>query len=55
MTTKDIAASLGLTVHTVNTHRKAILSKLAAVGAELVRLATIYNQTMPVGSDHSRA
>jgi len=47
MSTKDIAASLGITVHTVNTHRKAIVSKLNAVGAELVRLATIHNQTRP--------
>ena len=47
MATKDIAASLGITVHTVNTHRKAIVSKLGVVGAELVRLATIHNQTRP--------
>lgn len=47
MTTKEIATSLGISVHTVNTHRKAIVSKLGVVGAELVRLATIHNQTRP--------
>ena len=45
MSTRDIAASLGITVHTVNTHRKAIVGRLGVVGAELVRVATIYNQT----------
>jgi DNA-binding NarL/FixJ family response regulator len=54
MTTKDIAATIGVTVHTVNTHRKAIVSKLGVVGAELVRLATIHNQTRP-GGGHPRA
>ncbi|MCE9629529.1 MAG: response regulator transcription factor [Planctomycetia bacterium] len=47
MTTRQIAESLGITVHTVNSHRKSIVSKLAAVGAELVRLATLYNATRP--------
>lgn len=53
MTTQQIADSLGISVHTVNTHRKAIVSKLGAVGAELVRLAAIHNttRTAPVGSD----
>jgi DNA-binding NarL/FixJ family response regulator len=45
MSTRDIAASLGITVHTVNTHRKAIVGRLGVVGAELVRVATIYNQS----------
>ena len=45
MSTRDIATSLGITVHTVNTHRKAIVGRLGVVGAELVRVATIYNQT----------
>lgn len=45
MSTRDIAAALGITVHTVNTHRKAIVGRLGVVGAELVRVATIYNQT----------
>ena len=47
MTTKDIAGAMGVSVHTVNSHRKAIVSKLGVVGAELVRLATIHNQTKP--------
>lgn len=45
MTTRAIAESLGITMHTVNSHRKAIVSKVGAVGADLVRLATVYNQT----------
>lgn len=44
MTTRDIADAMGITVHTVNSHRKSIVAKLGVVGAELVRLATIYNQ-----------
>lgn len=47
MTTREIAAALGITVHTVNTHRKSIVAKLGTVGADLVRLATVYNQTRP--------
>lgn len=51
MTTREIAETLGITVHTVNTHRKSIVAKLGTVGADLVRLATLYNQTRagPVG------
>jgi len=45
MTSRQIAASLGIRLPTVNTHRQAIASKLGVVGAELVRLATVYNQT----------
>lgn len=44
MTTRQIAHSMGITVHTVNTHRKAIVAKLGTVGADLVRIATLYNQ-----------
>lgn len=45
MTTADISERLGITRHTVETHRKSIAAKLDAKGAELVRLATIHNQT----------
>lgn len=45
MTTQQIADSLGISVHTVNPHRKAIVNKLGVVGAELVRLAAIHNTT----------
>jgi DNA-binding CsgD family transcriptional regulator len=45
MTSRQIAESLGISLPTVSTHRQAIASKLGAVGAELVRLATVYNQT----------
>ena len=45
MTSPEIAASLGIGLPTVSTHRQAIASKLGVVGAELVRLATVYNHT----------
>jgi len=45
MTSRQIAATLGIRLPTVNTHRQAIASKLGLAGAELVRLATVYNQT----------
>jgi DNA-binding NarL/FixJ family response regulator len=45
MTTRQIATALGISVTTVNSHRREIVAKLGAVGAELVRLATIYVQT----------
>jgi len=45
MTSQQIAAALGISVHTATTHRRAIASKLGISGAELVRLATIHNQT----------
>lgn len=45
MKTREIAETLRITVHTVNSHRKSIVAKLGAVGADLVRLATLYNQT----------
>ena len=52
MTTREIAQTLGITMHTVNSHRKAIVAKLGVVGAELVRLAALHNQilTLPGGS-----
>ena len=43
--TTDIARQLGISKHTVETHRKSIAAKLGASGAELVRLATLHNQT----------
>lgn len=45
MRTKAIGERLGISRHTVESHRKAIAAKLGASGAELVRLATIHNQT----------
>jgi len=45
LTSRQIAASLSISLPTVNTHRQAIASKLGVVGAELVRRATVYNQT----------
>jgi DNA-binding NarL/FixJ family response regulator len=45
MSSRQIAAALGISVHTANTHRRAIASKLGVNGGELVRLATVYNQT----------
>ncbi len=47
MTTRAISDTLGITKHTVSTHRKAIVAKLGVVGAELVRMATLYNQAGP--------
>lgn len=46
-TTREIAGALGITVNTVNTHRKSIVARLGVVGAELVRLATLYNEAGP--------
>lgn len=43
--TADISDHMGISKHTVETHRKNIAAKLGASGAELVRLATIHNQT----------
>ena len=43
--TSDIGARLGISHHTVETHRKNITAKLGVSGAELVRLATLHNQT----------
>jgi DNA-binding CsgD family transcriptional regulator len=43
--TSDIGARLGISHHTVETHRKLITAKLGVSGAELVRLAAISIQT----------
>ncbi|MFM9058556.1 MAG: response regulator [Planctomycetaceae bacterium] len=43
--TSDISERLGISRNTVETHRKSIAAKLGASGAELVRLATLHNQT----------
>lgn len=45
---KEIAVSLGITAHTVETYRKGICSKLALSGAELIRAATLYRCTNPL-------
>jgi DNA-binding NarL/FixJ family response regulator len=47
MSTREIAESLGISVHTVNTYRKAIVAKLRVVGAELVRRATLHVAIRP--------
>lgn len=49
--TSEIGRRLGISNNTVETHRKNIASRLSASGAELVRLAAIYNQTsLPRGA-----
>lgn len=45
MASQQIAAALGISINTVQTHRRAIASKLGVSGAELVRLAAVHNQT----------
>jgi len=45
MRSRQIAAALGISLNTVSTHRRGIASKLGVAGAELVRRATVYNQT----------
>jgi DNA-binding NarL/FixJ family response regulator len=47
MTTRQIAAAMSISETTVNTYRREIVAKLGAVGADLVRLATIYNLSHP--------
>lgn len=49
MSTAEISDHLGITKHTVETHRKNIAAKLGAKGAELVRRATIHNQMLLPG------
>jgi DNA-binding NarL/FixJ family response regulator len=41
---KEIAKALELAIPTVETHRKAIARKLQMSGAELVRLAALYDR-----------
>lgn len=43
--TAEIARQLNISKNTVETHRKGIAAKTGASGAELVRLATLHNQT----------
>lgn len=45
MKTAEISDRLAISMHTVETHRKNIAAKLGASRGELVRLATIHNQT----------
>lgn len=45
LTTADIGRQLSIAKNTVETYRKAIAAKLDARGAELVRMATLHNQT----------
>ncbi len=47
MSSKQIAAALNLSVRTVETHRKHIVSKSGVSGAELMRLATLATQAIP--------
>lgn len=47
--TAEIARQLNISKHTVDTHRKSIAAKLGASGAELVRMATLHNQTSLLG------
>ncbi|MBM5798370.1 MAG: hypothetical protein FJ060_09495 [Cyanobacteria bacterium K_Offshore_0m_m2_072] len=44
LTSKQIAANLGLSVRTVETHRKNIAAKSGVSGPELLRLATLAAQ-----------
>jgi len=43
--TAEIGQQLNISKNTVETHRKNIAAKLGASGAELVRMATLHNQT----------
>lgn len=45
---KEIAQSLGLSLHTVETYRKHISAKLSLSGGELIRAATLHRCTNPV-------
>ncbi|KEF43402.1 MAG: hypothetical protein ER33_01270 [Cyanobium sp. CACIAM 14] len=44
---KTIARALGLTLSTVETHRRNIAAKLGISGAELIRLAVLHNLSEP--------
>ena len=50
LSTKQIAKALGLSVRTVETHRKNISAKLGFSGAELVRIATLRRQQAALAS-----
>jgi DNA-binding NarL/FixJ family response regulator len=45
-TNKDIARLTGLSVATVETHRKAIARRLGRSGAELVRMAALHGDLL---------
>lgn len=47
LTNKAIAHSTGLSLATVETHRKAIARRLGCSGAELVRRAALHLGQMP--------
>ncbi len=49
---KEIALSLGLSLHTVETYRKHISAKLSLSGSELIRAATLHRCTNPVTHLH---
>lgn len=49
---KEIAQSLGLSLHTVETYRKHISAKLSLSGGELIRAATLHRCTNPVTDLH---
>lgn len=44
LSNKEIASQLGISVQTVETHRKAISKKMGCNGASLIRLATLAQQ-----------
>jgi DNA-binding NarL/FixJ family response regulator len=50
LSTKQIAKALGLSVRTVETHRKNISAKVGLSGAELVRIATLRRQQAALAS-----
>lgn len=45
LTTEEIAGRLGLSFHTVRTHRKRLAAKLGTVGNDLIRMAVIMEAT----------
>lgn len=47
--TAEISRQLNISKNTVETHRKSIVKKLGASGAELVCMATLHNQTPLLG------